>query len=85
VIVYWPRKYELKFQPKYPQKTSKSVELSVSEKIMPSLRPKLIWTQDRDEDDECWMAVQANSSGDHISDIPKTKHGWQSCSVVRLP
>jgi hypothetical protein len=39
-------------------------------------------TQDIYQNDDCWMAVQANSSGDHISDIPQTKHGWQSCLVV---
>jgi hypothetical protein len=47
--------------------------------------PVIPVTQDIYQYDDCWIAVQANSSGDHISDIPKTKHSWQSCLVVRLP
>jgi hypothetical protein len=43
--------------------------------------PVIQVTQDSYQDD-CWMAVQANISGDHISDIPKTKHGCQSCLVM---
>jgi hypothetical protein len=41
-------------------------------------------TQDRDQDVYVWMEVQENSSGNHISDIPSTKHGRQSCSEGRL-
>jgi hypothetical protein len=47
--------------------------------------PIILFTQGRDQDGHGWMAIQANSSTDHISEIPSTKECWQSGLIFKLP